>query len=103
LDNRRNFVSVDVPVGPRQFLVGPNASGKSNLLDALRFLSDLVIVGGGLEAAVENRGEYRRCDPSLRVVTLTSGSSLSALLIRQMTPDSGPTNLCSIGRTNNAR
>jgi len=40
----------------RVFLVGPNASGKSNLLDALRFLRDLVAVGGGLQEAVRRRG-----------------------------------------------
>ncbi|HEY2576532.1 MAG TPA: ATP-binding protein [Streptosporangiaceae bacterium] len=38
------------------FLVGPNASGKSNLLDSFRFLSDIVTVGGGFEAAVNKRG-----------------------------------------------
>ncbi len=38
------------------FLIGPNASGKSNLLDAFRFLRDLVRVGGGLEKAVADRG-----------------------------------------------
>ena len=38
------------------FLVGPNASGKSNFLDSFRFLSDIVTVGGGFEAAVSRRG-----------------------------------------------
>lgn len=33
--NWRNFKSVDVQVGERLFVFGPNASGKSNLLDAL--------------------------------------------------------------------
>lgn len=40
----------------RAFFVGPNASGKSNLLDALRFLRDIASVGGGFEQAVERRG-----------------------------------------------
>jgi predicted ATPase len=38
------------------FLVGPNASGKSNFLDVFRFLRDVVRVGGGLEKATEDRG-----------------------------------------------
>ena len=38
LENWRNFGDVDVPVATRVFLVGANASGKSNFLDALRFL-----------------------------------------------------------------
>ncbi len=56
LDNWRNFRHVDLDVEGRAFLVGPNAAGKSNLLDALRFLRDLVDIGGGFRAAVERRG-----------------------------------------------
>ena len=41
LMNWRNFKTVDVSLGNRLFVVGPNASGKSNLLDALRFLRDV--------------------------------------------------------------
>ena len=37
----RNFQGqVDMPLTPRVFLLGPNASGKPNVLDALRFLRD---------------------------------------------------------------
>lgn len=56
LANWRNFVHVDVPLQGRTFLFGPNASGKSNLLDAFRFLHDLVALGGGFEAAIAKRG-----------------------------------------------
>ena len=56
LENWRNFTRVDAPLQQRMFLIGPNASGKSNLLDAFRFLRDLVRVGGGLEKAVADRG-----------------------------------------------
>ncbi len=56
LENWRNFTHIDVPLQQRMFLVGPNASGKSNLLDAFRFLHDLVRVGGGLEKAVADQG-----------------------------------------------
>jgi predicted ATPase len=38
------------------FIVGPNAAGKSNLLDSFRFLSDVVTVGGGFQSAVARRG-----------------------------------------------
>ena len=37
-------------------MVGPNASGKSNLLDAFRFLRDIAKPGGGLQNAVLDRG-----------------------------------------------
>lgn len=56
LENWRNFGKVDVPVDRRVFLVGANASGKSNFLDALRFLRDLVKTGGGFQSAVKGRG-----------------------------------------------
>lgn len=56
LANWRNFVHVDVPLQGRVFLIGPNASGKSNLLDSFRFLRDLVALGGGFEEAIARRG-----------------------------------------------
>lgn len=56
LSNWRNFPRVDVDLAGRTFLVGPNASGKSNFLDAVRFLHDIVAVGGGFEDAVRKRG-----------------------------------------------
>jgi len=56
LKNWKNFQSVDIDFQQRVFLVGPNASGKSNLLDAIRFLRDLAKIGGGLQQAVEQRG-----------------------------------------------
>jgi predicted ATPase len=56
LKNWKNFASCDVAVGKRAFLVGPNASGKSNFLDVLRFLRDLATSGGGFQEAVAQRG-----------------------------------------------
>ena len=54
LESWRNFLKVDVPLQDRMFLVGPNASGKSNLLDAFRFLRDIAEPQGGLSRAVEH-------------------------------------------------
>lgn len=56
LKNWRNFTSVDVDLGQRVFIAGPNASGKSNLLDAIGFVRDIAKPGGGLQKAVEERG-----------------------------------------------
>ncbi|MGH7873507.1 MAG: ATP-binding protein, partial [Candidatus Binatia bacterium] len=36
LENWRNFQRADLELQRRVFLVGPNASGKSNLLDVFR-------------------------------------------------------------------
>ncbi len=56
LQNWRNFLRVRVDLRERMFLVGPNASGKSNLLDAFRFVRDLAEPRGGLQQAIEHRG-----------------------------------------------
>ena len=57
LKNWRNFRSVDVALGERVFIIGPNAAGKSNLLDVFRFLRDIAKQkGGGLQNAVDIRG-----------------------------------------------
>ena len=56
LTNWKNFQSVDIGLTNRVFVVGANASGKSNFLDVLRFLRDIVKQAGGLQYAVEQRG-----------------------------------------------
>ncbi len=55
LEKWRNFREVDVALAGRVFLVGPNASGKSNFLDAVRFLRDIVVAGGLSKAVIEKR------------------------------------------------
>lgn len=55
LENWRNFLKVDVRLQRRVFIVGPNASGKSNLLDAIRFLRDIADPQGGFQRAVHAR------------------------------------------------
>ena len=50
LENWANFKKLDLELRSRVFIVGPNAAGKSNLLDAFRFLRD--IVERGLRHAV---------------------------------------------------
>lgn len=55
LKNWKNFRNVDIALRDRMFLVGPNASGKSNLLDAFRFLRDVASSGGGFSEAVRRR------------------------------------------------
>ncbi|HEX7721596.1 MAG TPA: AAA family ATPase [Pyrinomonadaceae bacterium] len=55
LENWRNFTQADAELQRRVFLVGPNASGKSNLLDVFRFLKDIASVGGGFQEALRRR------------------------------------------------
>ena len=56
LKNWRNFKQIDIALRDRVYLIGPNASGKSNLLDVFRFLRDIAKTsGGGLQKAVRDR------------------------------------------------
>lgn len=56
LHNWKNFQNCDISLTERTFVIGANASGKSNFIDALRFLRDVSKQAGGLQYAVEERG-----------------------------------------------
>jgi predicted ATPase len=60
LKNWKNFTDVKVDLASRAFIVGPNASGKSNFLEAFKFLRDLALPGGGLAEACRMRGGVKR-------------------------------------------
>lgn len=61
LKNWRNFRSVDVPLLDTTYILGPNASGKSNFLDVFRFLRDIATPqGGGVRNALEIRGGFSK-------------------------------------------
>ena len=75
LKNWRNFRHVDVRLRDVTYLIGANATGKSNLLDVFRFLRDVCKAqGGGLLKAVKDRGDipklrclHARQDPEVRI------------------------------------
>ncbi|MFC6840553.1 AAA family ATPase [Xanthomonas theicola] len=57
LKNWRNFREADIGLISRVYLIGANASGKSNLLDVFRFLRTIAQPdGGGLQKALKDRG-----------------------------------------------
>lgn len=56
LHNWKNFQNCEVDLSERCFIIGANAAGKSNFIDALRFLRDISKQAGGLQSAVEERG-----------------------------------------------
>lgn len=56
LTNWRNFREIYLNLGTRAYIVGANASGKSNLLEVFRFLRTVAKpAGGGLQAALRER------------------------------------------------
>ena len=56
LRNWRNFRELDIPLRDTTYLLGANATGKSNLLDVFRFLRDIgKAEGGGLQKAIADR------------------------------------------------
>lgn len=84
LQNWKNFARIEVGLQNRVFLVGPNAAGKSNLLDVFRFLRDLASPGGGFQEAIRRRDGVStiRClaarrypDIEIRVVAVDADSS----------------------------
>ncbi|WP_233161363.1 MULTISPECIES: AAA family ATPase [unclassified Achromobacter] len=83
LKNWRNFRGIDVPLRDVSYFLGPNASGKSNVLDVFRFLRDVSKpTGGGLQVAVAQRGGisklrclHARRDPEVLIEVDLSESS----------------------------
>lgn len=56
----RNYLSlkdIDLELGPKNLLVGPNMSGKSNLIDCFRFLTSMAIFG--LNKALVDRNGFQ--------------------------------------------
>jgi len=80
LKNWKNFASCNVDLSNRVFLVGPNAAGKSNLLDVFRFLRDLASPGGGFQEAIRRRGGVNaiRCLAARRDPTIELRVTLQA-------------------------
>ena len=61
LRNWRNFKSAEATLRDVSYVLGPNASGKSNFLDVFRFLRDVAKpTGGGLQKAVKDRGTIKK-------------------------------------------
>lgn len=61
IQNWRNFKAAETSLNDVTYILGPNASGKSNFLDVFRFLRDVAKSnGGGLQKAIANRGTLKK-------------------------------------------
>lgn len=97
--NYRSIRNLDMELGPLTVLVGPNASGKSNILDALRFIRDAV--SRGVDFAISQRdgmdsirhqhrpGRGRRRDVELGVSATFSGVALDYNFVLAGNADGG--------------
>jgi len=70
IENYKSIARCDVSLGSLTYLVGRNGAGKSNFLDALRFVADALRIG--LDAAVRSRGSvddlrYRDAEPGATI------------------------------------
>lgn len=82
LRNWKNFGNVTTVLSDRMFVVGANASGKSNFLDAFRFLKD--VATNGLQKAVRARGGIEK----IRNLNARNPSYVEISVILQETKDS---------------
>jgi predicted ATPase len=98
--NWRNFQHIDVPLRKRQFIVGPNASGKSNLLDIFRFLRDVAKAeGGGFQKAIKDRGGISK----IRCLAAQDDPEVSIEIHIADTPDEPATWRYALGFTQEPR
>ncbi|MFD8050157.1 AAA family ATPase [Streptomyces chartreusis] len=82
VENYRSIGFCDVRPGPLTVLAGPNAAGKSNVLDALRFVRDAVRASparaleprGGLDEVLHRRPAGRQAD-SFRIHLEVGGAA----------------------------
>jgi predicted ATPase len=58
VENYRSLRRINLSLAPLNVLVGPNGSGKTNLLEVFRFLAD--VINTDLEPALDGRGGYDR-------------------------------------------
>lgn len=99
LESWRNFLTVDVDLQQRTFLVGPNAAGKSNFLDIFKFLRDVGDPQKGFQRAVQDR----RGVSQIRSLHARRYPNVSIEVDVQLAPDSRWKYLLAFNQDNRGR
>jgi len=105
----RNFLSlkdVDLELGAKNLLVGPNMSGKSNLIDCFRFLTTMVISGlnkafldrGGFQEVLWKGGDESRISFALTVEDSFAEKHLKKIYDYEISIVGSPTGLIAVER-----
>lgn len=99
LRNYRSIASCEVKLAPLTFMVGPNGGGKSNFLDALRFVSEAL---QSLGSAVQKRGGLNeiafRGSPQKRILVRFSALAGSGHFLYSLTLVPGASGRFSVHR-----
>jgi len=105
----RNYLSlkdVDLELGGRNVLVGPNMSGKSNLIDCLRFLTSIAVVGlkqaflnrNGFQEVLWKGDEENRISLGLAIESLGEGKDAKKTYDYEISIIGSPTGLITVER-----
>ena len=103
--NYKSLNNLDLELGKRNLLVGPNMSGKSNLIDCLKFLSHICILG--VPQAFLDRGGFQEVawkgkeeGPIYFFLTIEEGKDIQEQKIYEyeISIAGSPTGLISIAR-----
>jgi predicted ATPase len=105
----KNYLSlrdVDIVLGKRNVLVGPNMSGKTNLIDCLKFLTNMVSSGlnkafldrGGFSEVVWKGGVESRISVQVTIEDREAAPELVKIYDYELSVVGSPTGLISVER-----
>lgn len=87
LENYRSFELATLHTGRLTAIVGVNSAGKSNLIDAFRFIGESLTSGIGLPVALERRGGFERV---VHQTTQSGGRRRNVRLTIELELEAGP-------------
>jgi predicted ATPase len=86
LENFKTHLRTEIPLSPLTVLVGPNSVGKTSVLDAIRYVTNLR--SGQRPVPIEEGERFLRRDAERLAVTLELGRSAEGYISRRMSTGS---------------